>query len=219
MTPLVCFDLDGCLVDSTLAITRCIRHALERHGLPVPAEARLRAAIGPPLGGTFRALIDEAGMDPAMVGSCLDSYRERYAAHGLAETLVIDGMADTLRALAGGADLVVVTSKPASIARSIVEGVGLDEHFLAVYGPGLDEEVEPKEVTLAGALRDHERPSGDHVWMVGDRHHDIDAGKAHRTRTVGVTWGAGTSAELRAAGADHIVHEPVALIGLVGGAA
>ena len=44
--------------------------------------------------------------------------------------------------------------------------------------------------------------------MVGDRHYDIDGGRAHGLRTIGVTWGYGTPDELRTSGADHIVIDP-----------
>jgi phosphoglycolate phosphatase len=44
--------------------------------------------------------------------------------------------------------------------------------------------------------------------MVGDRHHDVDAGRAHGLHTIGVTWGIGSAAELGEAGADHVVDAP-----------
>jgi phosphoglycolate phosphatase len=51
--------------------------------------------------------------------------------------------------------------------------------------------------------------------MIGDRAHDIRAGRACRTRTIGVLWGAGDHAELTDAGADHIVGHPSELDALV----
>jgi phosphoglycolate phosphatase len=44
--------------------------------------------------------------------------------------------------------------------------------------------------------------------MVGDRHFDVAAGRARGLVAVGVSWGIGSVAELRRAGADHIVHSP-----------
>lgn len=51
--------------------------------------------------------------------------------------------------------------------------------------------------------------------MVGDRHHDIDAGRALSTRTIGVTWGSGSRAELVDAGADAIAATPAELAALL----
>ena len=43
--------------------------------------------------------------------------------------------------------------------------------------------------------------------MIGDREHDVLAGQACGTGTVGVLWGAGDRAELEAAGAHAIIAE------------
>jgi phosphoglycolate phosphatase len=51
--------------------------------------------------------------------------------------------------------------------------------------------------------------------MIGDREHDVLAGRACGTATVGVLWGAGDRAELEAAGAHAIVSEVQALHGAV----
>ena len=47
--------------------------------------------------------------------------------------------------------------------------------------------------------------------MVGDRHVDMEAARAHGLRGVGVTWGFGTASELRSAGADVLVAAPAEL--------
>ena len=42
--------------------------------------------------------------------------------------------------------------------------------------------------------------------MIGDREHDILGARSNRIASIGVTYGAGTPAELGEAGADHIVN-------------
>jgi phosphoglycolate phosphatase len=49
--------------------------------------------------------------------------------------------------------------------------------------------------------------------MVGDRHHDVDAGRAHRLTTIGVLWGMGDRDELSQA--DHVVSTPEELVELL----
>jgi phosphoglycolate phosphatase len=75
-------------------------------------------------------------------------------------------------------------------------------------------DVEEKRVTLARALATT-RTDPEQAVMNGDRAHDVLAGRACRTRTVGVLWGAGDRAELSEAGADHIVGHPTELDALV----
>jgi phosphoglycolate phosphatase len=81
---------------------------------------------------------------------------------------------------------------------------------VAVFAPELDLHVESKTATVAKALAAL-RADGLPAAMVGDRYVDMQAAHAHGLRAVGVTWGFGTVAELRDAGADVVVAEPADL--------
>jgi len=210
-----CFDLDGCLVVSDEAIADGLRHALSLIGLPIPDATGLRAAVGPPLLTTIAGMLVAAGHDPAtpegdaLLRTAVDAYRTRYAEVGFDLTRPVDGIVALLERLSAdaGAGMVVVTAKPTSVAEPLLEHVGLRAAFDAVFGAPLGPDVEEKRVTLARALaRTGSDPS--HAVMIGDRSHDVLAGRACRTRTVGVLWGAGDREELVLAGADHIVAHP-----------
>jgi phosphoglycolate phosphatase len=51
--------------------------------------------------------------------------------------------------------------------------------------------------------------------MIGDRHHDIEAGVQVGTRSAGVLWGFGDHAELSGAGADVVLSSPSELLSLL----
>ncbi|MFM7259620.1 MAG: HAD hydrolase-like protein, partial [bacterium] len=90
----------------------------------------------------------------------------------------------------------------------------LRAHFEVIYAPEDEHMLEPKELTLRRALAaTGARPHAS--VMIGDREHDVLAGHACGTGTVGVLWGAGDRAELEAAGAHAIVAEVCALHGAV----
>jgi len=207
------FDLDGCLVDSTVPITTCMNLALERVGLPARAPSELVRFIGPPLPASFVTLLEEAGADPTLAPRCVEAYRAAYQEESVRSTQVVDGIEQALDTLVGTAVLAVVTSKPRAFALPIVEHLGLVSRFAAVHGPVADLQGEPKATTLRRALADV-APTADptQVVMVGDREHDVLAGRECRTRTVGVTWGSGSAEELLRAGADHLVTTPVELV-------
>jgi len=217
-----CFDLDGCVVVSDAAIADGLRHALDLIGLPMPDADGLRAAIGPPLLTTIGAMLTEAGHDPAtsvggeMLRAAVDAYRTRYAAVGFDLTRPVDGMVELLGRLRSqaGTTLIIVTAKPTAVAEPLLAHLGLRSAFDAVYGAPLGPDVEEKRVTLARALVETGTDPSQAV-MIGDRAHDVRAGRACRTGTVGVLWGAGDRAELVAAGADHIVTRPDELEALV----
>jgi len=213
---LACFDLDGCLVLSDAAIEDALRHALEAVDLAAPDAATVRAAIGPPLVATLSALLAEAGHDPSEDAGAQDrltaavtAYRARYEQVGFDLTVAAPGvpeLLDDLLAAGDPDDLVVVTAKPTAVAEPLLAHVGLREMFTAVHGvPLTTDSFEEKRVTLARALAQHD-VAPDAAVMIGDRSHDVRAGLAVGTSTVGVLWGAG---------AHRIVERPAELLALL----
>jgi phosphoglycolate phosphatase len=105
----------------------------------------------------------------------------------------------------------VATTKPHAFAEPLCERLGLAPHLQAVVGPELDAPDEVKAVTVARALAALGLAAGADAPLVGDRRHDAEAARANGLRCVGVLWGIGDEAELRAAGADPIVATPADL--------
>jgi phosphoglycolate phosphatase len=212
VTPVaVLFDLDGVLLDSRTAIVRCIEHGLRSVGAAVPAAAELERFIGPPLIDAFAEL---AGRERA--AACLAAYRERYAVSSLEETTLVPGAREALAAVAAAVPVAVATSKPHAYAGPLCERLGLAPHLRAIAGPELDAPSEVKAVTVARALAALGLSPGADAPLVGDRLHDVEAARANGLGCVGVLWGIGDEAELRAAGADPIVASPSELPAALG---
>ena len=205
------FDLDGCLVDSRAAIATCINVGLEALGARTRPEADLYRFIGPALHHTFEELLIEDGLDPARSDDAVAAYREAYATVSLERTTAVPGIVAALNALASATRLAIVTSKPTAFAVPIVAATGLP--LGEVFGPTLDAVAEPKSETLRRALRAVAADDAAGTVMVGDRHHDVDAGRACGTATVGVTWGIGDADEL--AEADRVIDTPGDLVATV----
>ena len=206
---LLCFDLDGVIADSSVAIPAAINAALEPAGLgPLSVEA-LRPWIGPPLLESFAQLLVDEGRDPAAAAEFVGRYRMHYPALATALTRGYPGIPEMLAELAPVADLVIVTSKPEEFAVPILDGLGLLGRFQAVFAPPLDEVDEPKVATLEKALAEYAigRPPFAAV-MVGDRKHDIEAAHANGLLAIGALWGFGSWRELVEAGADFLAEQP-----------
>jgi phosphoglycolate phosphatase len=218
----VFFDLDGVLVDSRIAIPRSINFALGCHGLVSRPEESLHCLIGAPLLQAFREILESEAADPGLAEACVESYRERYREACLDETILMPHIEGTVRRLAERYSLAVVTSKPDTFARPILENLGLADCFLEIVGPPLDSGcAEEKARTLERAtealgIETQLFGAPTPAAMVGDRHFDVAAGRAMGLATVGVSWGIGSVSELRRAGADHIVDSPEELAGLFG---
>lgn len=209
MSTAVAFDLDGCLIESRAAILPSIRVALVQHGLPALPDEEISFLIGPPLETGFVELLTRLDADTSIAGDLVLAYRSDYRRHMLHRTTLIAGMEVVVRAVAAVRPVCVVTSKPAGFAAPILEHLALLDAFAFVEGPSFDGAGhETKTVTLGRAMA--RTPVG---AMVGDRHHDIDAGRAHGLCTVGVLWGMGDAAEL--ADADHVVATPDELLSVL----
>ena len=141
----------------------------------------------------------------------LASYRERYVHSSLEETTAVPGAREALAAVAAHVPVAVATSKPRAFAEPLCERLGLAPHLRAIAGPELDAPEEIKAVTVERALAALGLGRGADAPLVGDRRHDAEAAAANGIRCVGVLWGIGDEAELRAAGASPIVVRPADL--------
>jgi phosphoglycolate phosphatase len=208
----ILFDLDGVLVDSRTPIASSINHALLGLGLAPQPEAALYERIGDPLHGVFVELLRAQGGDPERAPEGMARYREVYRELSLRETRLVPGIEPLLGELAARAPLAVATSKPVEFAGPILERLGVAGRFRAVLGPPLDlREAEPKRETARRALSALGLAAGARAALVGDRHHDVSAARALGIAAIGVTWGIGSEAELREAGAEWLVDAPPAL--------
>ncbi|CAD0360449.1 putative protein [Xanthomonas hortorum pv. vitians] len=206
------FDLDGTLVDSEPGIVGSIVHAFDEVGQPRPSPQTLRVWIGPPLRDSFTECFPD---DPELVQRTLAAYRARYDAVGWTELSVFDGIGEVVIDLQrAGHRLAVVTSKNERYARRIVEHLPFGACFENVIGASEDGERRFKPDLIAEALRRLQIEKTGCV-MIGDRRMDIDGATHHGIHSIGVLWGFGDEAELRAAGAGAIAHNPAELRALI----
>ena len=202
------FDLDGTLIDSAVGITRCVAHALEGLGEPVPDEQALRRWIGPALRDSFGPLL---GHDPVRTERAVELYRERFDVHGWREHVVYEGIGEVVAALAAaGHRLAVVTAKNEPHARRIVGHLPFGHHFEDVIGATPCGRLSHKPELIGEALSRLSLPA-EGAWMIGDRHMDIHGARHHGMPSVGVLWGFGGEGELREAGATRLAGDPAAL--------
>jgi len=201
------FDLDGTLSDPSEGITRSVQYALERLGRPYPPKLELTRFIGPPLRWTFPLLLGTDDKD--LVETAIDYYRQRYESVGLFENEVYPAIPDLLRRLRDDEHLLyVVTSKPKVYADRIIRHFGFEGFFVEVYGPELDGRFDEKVELVGFVLRQRSLDPKSTV-MIGDRARDVESGRAHGTRTIGVTYGFGTLEEIAAAKPDCICRNPL----------
>ena len=207
------FDLDGTLIDSEPGIIGALVHAFGQMGQPIPPMAQLRSWIGPPLRDSFQ---EHFAGDAAQVTQALTLYRSYYDSTGWTEHSVFAGIPGCIAELAdAGHRMAVVTSKNERSARRIIEHLPFGDYFAEVVGTSDDGTRRFKVDLIAEALRRLSLQPA-HCTMIGDRRMDIEGAHAHGMRNIGVLWGFGDEAELRAAGAVALAYAPAELSACIG---
>ena len=220
MKPLVLFDLDGTLIDTTELILQSFAHAFERH-LPgrLPVRADLISTFGRSLPAALLelAILNGAADPQALADDMLVTYREFQHVHH--DTLIqpFDGIAPMLEALgAHGYRLGVVTSKMQHFARHGMRLFDLEKYFdVAVFHDDVTKHKPDPEPLLEAARRAGVR--GGEAVYIGDSIHDVVAGRAAGMTTIAVLWGPFDTAVLEAVTPNHIVATPDALRRLLTG--
>lgn len=201
------FDLDGTLIDSAVGITRCVAHAFEQMGEPVPDEATLRTWIGPSLRVSFAPILK----DDARVEQAVGHYLHRFEHHGWLEREVYPGIADVIESLhAAGHRLAVVTAKNEPHARKIIATLPFGHRFVEIVGATVDGRISHKPQLIAEALRRLGAEPAE-CTMIGDRRMDMEGAVHHGMRGIGVLWGFGSEDELLTAGASALARRPAEL--------
>lgn len=183
--PVVGFDLDMTLIDSRPGVGATYRALAAETGTEIDV-ALVTSRLGPPLE------LELANWFPAaQVQSAADRYRALYPNLAVPEIVAMPGADAALAAVrrAGGTPL-VITAKNAANARLHVEHLGLE---VEVVGDAWRE-------GKADVLREREA-----LVYVGDHVHDVEAARSAGVVGIGVATGPCSEAELREAGADHVV--------------
>ncbi len=202
----ILFDLDGTITDPALGITQSLNYAIKKMGQAERPLADLQQFIGPPLDQNFQKLLPHpttAEIDQAIV-----FFRERYFTIGWQENTPYLAMPAILAMLQqSGHSLRICTTKPTHIAVRILQHFELAQHFDSIHGCEIGFS---KTELIAQLLADGK--CNEQSWMIGDRKSDIEAGKRNGLRTIGVTWGFGSQAELIEAMPTLLVSQPKRLL-------
>ena len=202
---LICFDLDGTLVDPLQAMRHCVRLTCEEFGLPCPSDDQVAAGVGLGADQLFAGLAGPAGLEDIQ-----RRYWAIFAEEAIHRHRIYDGILLMLTRLKHqGHQLYAITDKPARYARQVLHQFDLILAFEDVFGSTLDSPWRSKGEVVA-RLREQGvlQPGG---FLVGDRAEDVAAAIANGLTPLGVTYGFGGAQELREAGAGLLFDSVTAL--------
>ncbi len=208
----ILFDFDGTLADSKPGITKCIRYALDKHGISY-TDAILDKMVGPP----FRVSMKEFfGLELDQIEELITDYRSVYSAGGWRDCKIYDGILDMLSKLQNASKhLAVATSKPIRFTSVIVDELGLRPYFEYVGGASADASKESKSDVINLVLDNLHVEDKSRVLMVGDRLYDIVGAQECGIDVVAGLWGYGDREEFEKFGATYIVDTPLDVVSLI----
>lgn len=195
------FDLDGTLNNSVPLILRVAQLTYEDLGISRSRE-QIMQTIGEPLVVTGEKLFGPGQGDRFRL-----AYQSRY--RQVAEEMPIQPfpgileMLDLLRER--GAKLAVVTSKRRRLTRENLTTTGLLPRMDAVIDAESTDDHKPLPTPALLALAELDARPEEGVF-VGDSRFDLACGRNAGLVTVGVSWGAGSLAELEEQEPDYLCH-------------
>jgi len=203
------FDFDGTIADSEVGIVNSIKYFVNKLGLRPLSDDQYRLFIGPALTDSLHKYYPE--MNEAAVQEAIKTYQEFYTKDGIFQLTLYPGIEAALTQLqASGYVLNIASAKPEGMIKEITAKFNLEHYFKGQYGATLDERIRStKTQVLQYALQ--QSGADQSSLMIGDRDTDMVGGRDNGLRTIGVTYGFGSAAELEQAQATVIVTQPADL--------
>ena len=197
---LICFDLDGTLIDSRKDISDSINRMLHELGLRQRQESEIAAFVGNGMANLIRQSLGET--HETHFDRAVKIFKRDYDLHCLDATQLYSGVGDALRRISGRKT--VITNKPLVYSEKILKGLGIRGIFEEVLGGDMHFPKKPAPdsvLHLAGVYG----VSPEEILFVGDSLLDIHTGKNAGTKTCAVTYGFGLRSELVAAKPDFLI--------------
>ncbi len=209
---MICFDLDGTLIDSVPDLALAVNEMLAELGRETFSEDTIRFWVGN--GAQMlvkRALLgkreaDEA-VEEALFAEALEVFLSFYEKRLCTATRPYPYVLETLRELKKkGYRLTIVTNKPVEFVGPILKGLEFEELIEYYLGGNSLERKKPDPLPLQYLCR--ETGIGiDECVMVGDSKNDIQAANACNMQSIGVTYGYNYGEDISVYGPSVIVDD------------
>ena len=204
-TKLVIFDLDGTLLNTIGDLAEAADHMLALRDLPRHDYAAYCSFVGNGIMRLVERALPEELRTAEYVAAARQDFLAYYIDHIDEKTTPYPGIVELLEQLqAAGIRLAVASNKFQSGSEKLIRSFFPEIRFEVVFGqrpevalkpdPAVVEEI----LALTGVAREE-------VLYVGDSGVDMQTAHAARVRSVGVSWGFRSRAELEQNDPDYIV--------------
>ena len=206
---LICFDLDGTLVDTAAEIAEAANRALEAHGLARRPLAEIALLIGAGAHALLRQLLARCALERADAAALpadavLGTFESCYADIAGTQSAPYPGCVVALTRLrAAGVRLACVTNKELRHARTVLHKTGLEQFFDVVVGGDSFEHKKPHASVLRRVAADL-GIALQRVAHVGDSAIDVAAARNAGVAAWAVAYGYNAGVPVAASNPDRM---------------
>lgn len=204
----IIFDLDGTLLNTLEDLAGSFNYALKSAGFAEHPVHAYRHFVGNGADIAIKRALPDEARDAATVQEVLVTFKKHYAHNYNAETQPYSGIPELLRRLKEqDAKLAVLSNKPHSFTLDCVAEYFPDTFHLV---RGVDARF-PKKPDPASTLFiiDALQINADETLYVGDTATDMETAQRAGLRALGAAWGFRDEEELKCAGANVVIHDPL----------
>lgn len=199
MIKAILFDIDGTLLDTREFIIQAYLHTIQKHGKIVYDKTELMTFINGTIFEVYERALPGFDLQP------LVDEHEAFQTANLDLITAYDDVHATFDALSReGIQIAALTNRRKKSAHTNLKLHNLDVYFKLVLTPEDLTRGKPDPEGVQKALK-YFKINKHEIAMVGDAVTDIETGKNAGVKTVGVTHGFSSRAQLKEAGADFII--------------
>ncbi len=184
--PLVIFDWDGTLMDSTAQIVRTVRAAAADVGVAPPAPAAVQHIIGLSLDIAMQRLFP--AVPETQRAALLAAYARRFSAGDGGAAGLFEGARALIDDLALTCDLAIATGKSRRGLDRVLHEQGWQERFQVTRCA--DESASKPDPRMLYDILERLGYAAHEAVMVGDTSYDLAMARAAGMPAIGVSWGA-----------------------------
>ncbi|HVT09005.1 MAG TPA: HAD hydrolase-like protein [Polyangia bacterium] len=211
---LVIFDLDGTLVDSAPDIAAALAATLREAGVPAPPLERVKTMVGDGARVLIRRAVGDARAT-ADEEALFARFMEHYRTGLCVDSRLYPGVSEALdRLAAGGVPAAVLTNKPGTLARPLLQQLGIAGRLSAIVGDG-DGYPRKPDPGAARAILANAGVGAAQAAVIGDGLPDVQLARALGARAVAAGWGYVSPDRLRAESPDVVAADPLDAVAAV----
>ncbi|HHX72128.1 MAG TPA: HAD family hydrolase [Clostridiales bacterium] len=200
------FDMDGTLVDSAFVSVEACQEMARRWGLPVRTADEISGLVGYADEDFYSRLYPQFSKEERLEFAAQVENMENEAIIGMGSKLLYSGVVDLLQELERkGYYLAIASTRTKGHVDAALHESGIVKYFSQIRCGAPDKQDMVRELMQQG-------PKGQ--WLIlGDRHKDLEAGRANGIVTVAARYGCGNPEEY--AQFDYGIDQPLELLPLL----